>query len=154
MMNYLKATKDDVPCMSANDTGTIKWHVDAAFAIHKDMKSHTGATMTLGSGTIRLISAKQKVNTQSSTKAELVGFDDVISKILWSKLLIEAQGFEVKANIVYQDNTSSMRLEENGKASSGKRIHHFHINFFYITNLIDRNKIQIKYCPTEDMIAD
>jgi hypothetical protein len=154
MMNYLKATKDDVPCMSANDTSTIKWHVDAAFAIHKDMKSHTGATMTLGSGTIRLISAKQKVNTQSSTEAELVGFDDVISKILWSKLFIEAQGFEVKANIVYQDNTSSMPLEENGKASSGKHTHHFHIKFFYITNLINRNKIQIKYCPTEDMIAD
>jgi hypothetical protein len=46
MMNYLKATKDDVPCMSADDTGTIKWHVDATFAVHKDMKSHTGATMT------------------------------------------------------------------------------------------------------------
>jgi hypothetical protein len=87
--------------MSANDTGTIKWHVDAAFAIHKDMKSCTGATMTLGSGTICSISTKQKVNTQSSTVAELVGFDDVISKNLWSKLFIEAQGFEVKANIVY-----------------------------------------------------
>jgi hypothetical protein len=33
----------------------------------------------------------------------LVGFDDVVSKILWSKLFIEAQGFEVKANIVYQE---------------------------------------------------
>jgi hypothetical protein len=42
MMNYLKATKDDVPCMSANDTGMIKWHVDATFVVHKDMKSHTG----------------------------------------------------------------------------------------------------------------
>jgi hypothetical protein len=68
-MNYLKATKDDVPCMSANDIGTIKWHVDAAFAIHKDMKSCTGATMTRGSGTICSISTKQKVNTQSSTEA-------------------------------------------------------------------------------------
>jgi hypothetical protein len=108
MMNYLKATKDDVQCMSANDTGTIKWHVDAAFAIHKDMKSHTGATMTLGSGSICSISTNQKINTQSSTESELVGFDDVLSKILWSKLFIEAQGFEVKANIVYQDITSSM----------------------------------------------
>jgi hypothetical protein len=44
MMNYLKATDHDVPCMSANDTVTIKWHVNAAFAIHKDMESHTGAT--------------------------------------------------------------------------------------------------------------
>ncbi len=89
-----------------------------------------------------------------ATKAELVGFDDIISKILWSKLFIEAQGFEVKANIVYRDNTISMRLEENGKGSSGKHTHHFHIKFFYITNLINRNKIQIKYCPTEDMIVD
>jgi hypothetical protein len=154
MMNYLKATKNDVPCISADDTGTIQWHVDAAFAVHKDMKSHTGATMTLGSGTICSISTKQKVNTQSSTEAELVGFDDVVSKILWSKLFIEAQGFEVKANIVYRDNTSSMRLEENGKASSGKCTRHFHIKFFYITDLINKNEIQIKYCPTEDMIAD
>jgi hypothetical protein len=37
MMNYLKATKDDVPSMSANDTSTIKWHVDATFNIHKDI---------------------------------------------------------------------------------------------------------------------
>jgi hypothetical protein len=118
------STEHDVPCMSADDTSTIKWHVDAAFAIHKDMKSHTGATMTLGSGTICSISMKQKVNTQSSTEAELVGFDDVVSKILWSKLFIEAQGFEVKANIVYLDNTSSMQLEENGKASSGKHTRH------------------------------
>jgi hypothetical protein len=63
------------------------------------MKSHTGATMALGSGTICSISTKQKVNTWSSTKAKLVGFDDIVSKILWSKLFIEAQGFEVKANI-------------------------------------------------------
>ncbi len=130
MMNYLKVTKDDVPCISANDTGTIKWHADATYTVHKGMKSHTGATMTLGSGTICSISKKQKVNTWSSTEAKLVGFDYVVSKILWSKLFIEAQGFEVKGNNI------------------------FHIKFFYITNLINRNQIQIKYCPTEDMITD
>jgi hypothetical protein len=47
-----------------------------------------------------------------------------------------------------------MHLEENGKASSGKHTHHFHIKYFYITNLINRNQITIEYCPTEDMIAD
>jgi hypothetical protein len=101
-----------------------------------------------------LVDMLLEVNTRSSTEAELVGFDDVVSKILWSKLFIEAQDFEVKANIVYRDNTSSMRLEENGKASSGKHTRHFHIKFFYITDLINRNEIHIKYCPTEDMIAD
>jgi hypothetical protein len=28
------------------------------------------------------------------------------------------------------------------------------MKFFYITNLINKNKIQIKYCPTENMIVD
>jgi hypothetical protein len=83
--------------MSADDTSTMP----PLPSSHKDMKGHTGATMTLGSGTICSISTKQKVNTQSSTEAKLIGFDDVVSKILWSKLFIEAQGFEVKANIVY-----------------------------------------------------
>ena len=154
MMNFLNTTKDDIACMSADDTCTIKWHVDAAFAAHKDMKSHTGATMSFGSGIICLICTKQKINTHSSTEAELIGFDDVVSKILWSKLFIEAQGLEVNANIVYQDNTNSMRLEENGKASSGKCTRHFNIRLFYMTDLIKRNEIQIKYCPTEDMITD
>ena len=47
-----------------------------------------------------------------------------------------------------------MQLEENGKASSGKRTCHFNIRLFYMTDLINRNEIQIEYCPMEDMIAD
>ena len=154
MMNFLKATKDEIPVMSCDNTNSIKWHVDAAFAVHKGMKSQTGATMTLGAGTITSISTKQKVNTHSSTGSELVAHDDVVSKILWSKQFVEPQGFKVEANIIYRDNTSAMKLEENGKASSGKRTRHFDIKYFYITDLINRNEIQIVCCPTEEMIAD
>ena len=92
--------------------------------------------------------------SRSSTEAELVGVDDVISKILWSKLFIEAQGFQVKTALIYRDNTSSMKLEQNGKSSSGKRTRHFHIKYFYITDLINRNEVQIEYCPTDAMVAD
>ena len=56
--------------------------------------------------------------------------------------------------VIYRDNTSSMKLEENGKASSGKRTRHFHIKYFYITDLIQRNQVTIEYCPTDEMIAD
>jgi hypothetical protein len=154
MMNYLKKTKDDVLRIEADDSQTIKWYVDAAFAVHYDFKSHTGATMTLGKGVLISVSSKQKSNARSSTEAELIGVDDVITKILWTRLFIEAQGFTVKTNIVYRDNTSSMKLEKNGKASSGKRTRHFNIKFFYITDLIDQKLVDIEYCPTDEMIAD
>ena len=57
-------------------------------------------------------------------------------------------------NIVYRDNLSSMKLEENGKMSSGKRTRHFNIKFFYITDLIQRKELSIEYCPTDSMVGD
>ena len=47
----------------------------------KDFKSHTGATLSLGNGMICSMSTKQKLNTRSSTEAELVGVNDIISKV-------------------------------------------------------------------------
>ena len=154
LMNFLKATKDDVARMRADDTETIKWYVDAAFGVHKDMRSHTGATMTLGGGIVISESTKQKVNARSSTQSELIAVDDVLSKVIWTKKFIEAQGHQVKANIVFQDNTSTMKLELNGKASSGKRTRHFDIKLFHVTDLIKQGELQIEYCSTDEMTAD
>ena len=33
--------------------------MDASYAVHPDMKGHTGATMTLGKGTVTSLSTKQ-----------------------------------------------------------------------------------------------
>ena len=140
--------------LQADDNGVINWHLDASFAVHADMKSHTGATMTLGKGAIQAVSTKQKVNTRSSTEAELVSVDDVISKVIWTKAFLESQGYPVTDNIIHRDNQSSMKLEQNGKQSCGKRTRHFNIKYFYITDLINRKELSIKYCPTDQMDGD
>jgi hypothetical protein len=95
--------------------------VDASFAVHPDYKSHTGAVMTLGKGAMQSIARKQKMNVQSSTEGELVIADDAATIILWTKLVLEAQGYDVEKNIVYQDNKSAILLETNSKKSSGKQ---------------------------------
>lgn len=140
--------------LEADDTQTLTWYVDSSFAVHSDLKSHTGAIFTLGKGALISDSTKQKANSRSSTEAELNGLDDEISKIQWVRRFVEAQGFEVKLNIVYQDNQSTIKLGNNGKASSGKRTRHFDIKLFYITDLIKNGQLQIEYCPTDAMIAD
>jgi hypothetical protein len=81
------------------------------------MKSRTGAVFTMGKGAIIGSSTKQKVNSRSSTESELIGVDDKIAKILWTKRFLEWQEFLVKLIIIYQDNTSTMKLERNGKES-------------------------------------
>ena len=47
-----------------------------------------------------------------------------------------------------------MKLEQNGKESSGKRTPHFDIKIFYVTDLVSRNEVQVKHCPTDEMIGN
>ena len=101
-----------------------------------------------------MVSTKQKINTRSSTEAELVALDNAPAKVLWTKLFIKAQDHTIRINIVYRDNQSSMKLEQNGKESSGKRTRHFSIKYFYATDLIKRGMMKIIYCPTELMVGD
>ena len=154
MMRFLNATQEDVLTLECGDVPEAKWHVDAAFAVHHDFRSHTGATMSLGKGSIMAFSTKQKLNTRSSTEAELVAVDDAISHIIWSQNFIQEQGAKELKTTVYQDNKSTMLLDENGRQSVGKRSRHLNIRYFFMTDMIKQGLITIKYCPTEDMIAD
>jgi hypothetical protein len=66
-MPYLKSTIDDVLTLQSDRIRIINWHVDVSFATHNDLRSHTGAIMSLGRGAIQTVSTKQEVNTRSST---------------------------------------------------------------------------------------
>jgi hypothetical protein len=88
------------------------------------------------------------LNSRSSTEVEFIAVDNVIGKILWTKLFLEYQGINVKMNIIYQDNESSMKMEMNGKTGSGKRTSHFEIKYDYLTDPVNQNKVRIKYCLT------
>jgi hypothetical protein len=132
----------------------VKWWVDASFAVHPDMKSHTGGVMTLGKGAMYGTSTRHKINTKSSTEAELVGINDVMPQVLWTRYFLEAQGYGVQESIIYQDNQSTMLLAENGKASSSRRTRHINIRYFFVKDKIASGEVTVKYCPTGEMVAD
>ena len=56
--------------------------------------------------------------------------------------------------MVYQDNTSSILLERNGRRSSTKRTKHMDIRYFYVTEQVGRKTIHVTHCPTEEMVGD
>jgi hypothetical protein len=131
-----------------------KWWVDASYAVHPDMKSHTGGVFSLGKGGIFGTSTRQKINTKSSTEAELVGVAEVLPQILWTRYFLEAQGYMTDDSIIYQDNKSAILLENNGRASSSKRTRHINIRYYFVTDRIANGEISVAYCPTKQMIAD
>ena len=157
MMFFLHRTRKDRLTLEASMTKdnifVTKWLVDAAFGVHKDMKSHTGYIMTLGKGAVIHASRKQTLNTRSSTEAELVGADDAAGPMLWTARFLQSQGYNVK-NELYQDNKSAILLESNGRASAGKRSRHLDIRYFFLHDLKEKGLVKILYCPTDQMIGD
>jgi hypothetical protein len=118
-MRYMNGSKERFATYKIDNIGVVKWFIDASFAVHPDFRSHTGAVMTMGQGGMIVMSKKQKLNTKSSTESELVGVDDASVYVIWTKLFIEAQGYAVRKNIIYQDNKSAILLEVNGRRSAG-----------------------------------
>jgi hypothetical protein len=52
---------------------------------------------------------------------------------------------------LYQGNKSAILLETNGKKSSGKRTRALNIRYFFLTDQVEKGKVTIVYCPTDDM---
>ena len=154
VMKYLRGTPNLYLKLEANDSHVVQWWVDASYGVHTDMKSHTGATMTIGKGAIYSTSTRQKLNTKSSTEGELVGVNDAMPQILWTRYFLEAQGYKIQDSMIYQDNQSSILLEKNGRASSGKRTRHINIRYFFITDRIEKKEVTVEYCPTKEMVED
>ena len=75
-------------------------------------------------------------------------------QILWTRYILEAQGYQIQDIVVYQDNQSAMLLANNGWASSSKCTRHMNIRYFFITDRIQAGDLRVEYCPTDDMIAD
>ena len=111
-LSYLKCTRYDVLTLEEDDEQTLYWYVDADFYVHSDMKIHTGSVFSLVKVMIVAYYTKQKFNARNLIESELIGVEDRISKILWTRKFLECQEFKVKVNIIYQDNTITMKLQK------------------------------------------
>ncbi len=155
LMQYLRGTKTLPLILSADDDcGVLKWYVDGSFAVHPNMRGHTGGGLSMGRGFPITSSTKQKLNTRSSTESELVAVDDCMPSICWTRYFLEAQGYRTTDTIVYQDNKSAILMQENGKASCSKCTKHINIRYFFITDRIKKKELRVEWLPTENMIAD
>ena len=156
IMEYLFLVPDKSIIFRATDPDydhRITAYVDASFAIHPDMKSHTGCVIQLGTNTVFCKSSKQKLNSKSSTEAELIAVSDSLPNIIWCYNMIEAQLGRCDPVLLLQDNTATITMMERGR-HIGESTRHINIRYFFIHHWISSEVIDLEYCPTELMIAD
>ena len=140
--------------MGCNDEGIIETWIDASYAVHEDMRGQTGGTISLGHGIISDKSTKQKLNAKSSTETEVIGLSEYLPYNIWMRIFLDAQGYGVKENVIYQDNQSAIKMERNVRNSCTGNSRHISIRFFFVKDRVDKGEVSIKYCPSMNMIAD
>jgi hypothetical protein len=154
VLKYINGTRELGIRLGANSAMQIISHIDASFAVHGDLKGHTGCTITIaGAGPIYVNSSKQKLNSKSSTESELIALSDSASQVIWTRNFLIAQGYDVPAALIGQDNMSTMTMVDAGKSTSA-RTRHIAIRFFWIHDRVKQGEIKLEHVPTEDMIAD
>lgn len=153
-IHYLNCTHHLKLKLYADNCTVNKWWVDASYSVHPDLRSHTGSVMTIGKGAVCSHSLKQKLNTRSSTEADLVGVDDIASYVLWTRSFLAEQGYDMSGTIIYQDNRSAILLETNGTFIKGKRSKHIDVHYFFIKDHVDSGQMDIIWCPAKDMMVD
>ena len=74
--------------------------------------------------------------------------------MLWTRYFLEAEGYGIDENILYQDNMSGMLLKKNGKKYSTKNTKHINVRYYFIKDWVETGDVVIEHCLTEKMLGD
>ncbi len=145
---------DSKRVLGARSLSTLHTWINMSYAVHADMQSHTGGMVSFGHGVLHTKSLKQKLHTKSSTEAKLVGISEYLPYNIWMTHFLEHQRIVLGNNVLlYQDNQSAICMEINGRNSCTNNSRHIDIGYFF-KGRVTQGDLKIRYCPTEDMVAD
>ena len=131
-------------------------YVDADWAGNlTDRKSYTGIAYFLGGAAITWESKKQPTIALSSTEAEYVALSSASKEAVYLRRFIKELGFPNLVDlptILNGDNISAQKLAK--KPVFHNRTKHIDIKTHYIREIVEKQIIELKYVPTDQMIAD
>lgn len=157
VLRYLKGTlftRLELKCNSSTAQRGIVAYSDADWAGDRtDCKSNSGNVVFFNGSLIDWSCRKQNSVSTSSTEAEYIALSEACKELLWIRRLVEeVVSAKVPPVIVNEDNQSAIALVNGGKIN--RRSKHIETRFHFVRDLYANKIIDLRYCPTELMIAD
>ena len=119
----------------------------------EDRRSTSGNMFSIGSATITWSPNWQEITALSTTEAEYISATSSACQVVWLRKLLSDIGQEQKgATDIYYDNKSAIALTKN--PIQHWRTKHIDIRFHFIRNLVSDGSKAVKFCHTEDQVAN
>ncbi|KAJ3476999.1 hypothetical protein NLI96_g10770 [Meripilus lineatus] len=155
VLRYLKGTAHFKLRLGGKDNTTdlVGW-TDSDWAQDLDTRrSISGFTFEVAGGHVSWSSKKQPTVAHSTVEAEYMAASHATREAIWLRTLLQELGYpQVNASIIHADNQGSIALSRNPVAHS--RAKHIDIRHHFIRERVANSEIDLKYCTTQQMIAD
>lgn len=153
VLRYLKATKGwQLQYNNAGDDLVGFSDADWAGDI-RSRKSTTGFVYLYAGGAVSWCSRKQTSVTLSSMESEYVALSEASQELVWLLKLLKDIGEPYEGPVtVMEDNQSCITFV--GSERTSRRSKHVETREHYVRNLCNDQMLKLKYCPSEDMVAD
>ena len=155
IMRYIRGTESLGIMFTGTDKRAVelRGYADADWGGNTDRKSLSGYLFMIGDSLISWASKRQSVTALSSTEAEYVAAACAAQEAMWLRQLLEDVGFQQpKATVILEDNQGCIAMTKNPKFHG--RTKHIDIKQHFIRDLVEDGHIELKYCPTDRMLAD
>jgi ribonuclease HI len=152
ILRYLKKTANarlTYKVMSNILTG----YSDASYAPNaEDRKSVSGYVFMLNGAAVSWKSKKQPIVALSSMEAEYIALTSAIKEATWLAKIEKDLKIAPKKMLIYEDNQSTIKTAKNDIYTD--RSKHIDVRYHYVREQIQKNAVEVQYCPTGDMTAD
>ena len=154
IMRYLKGTLNYCLLYSLDGSTICVGFSDADWGGDlDDRKSTSGYLFTLSGAAISWRSKKQTCVALSTAEAEYIALASAAQEAIWLKQLTnDLKNESSDATTIYEDNQSTICMSKHPQFHG--RSKHIAIKYHFIREQVGNNTVELKYCRTNDMVAD
>ena len=152
-LRYLQRTQNVGLKYNAEITTPVQAYCDADYGAGEDRKSISGYAFMLAGSAISWQAKKQTTVALSTVESEYHALAQAIKEAIWLQNLFKDLNMEKYApRVINCDNQGAIALAKN--PTHHARTKHVDIELHFIRDHVELGTIELKYCPTDDMIAD
>ncbi|CAB3979799.1 Hypothetical predicted protein [Paramuricea clavata] len=127
--------------------------LDADWAGDIDTRSTSGYVFQICGSTVSWCSKRQSSVSRLSTEAEYIALSVASQEVVWLSRLLKNVGVKQEEPIlIYKYNQGAIELSKNPKFHN--RTKHIDIAYHFIREKVKDKVIYVKYCETEQVLAD
>lgn len=154
ILRYVAGTVDYGVWYSNSSTFKLTSFTDSDFGGSLDnRKSTSGNCFSFGSGVVTWSSKKQETVALSSSEAEYAAASASSRQALWlRKLLADFDFVQSEPTEIFCDNRSAIAMAKN--PAFHVRTKHIDVQHHFIRQLVADGRIMMKFCGTNEQVAD